>query len=298
MDESKPETTGEPWEVPESEEHAFAPKRSKYAACVFVINEGERLTRQLERMKPLSSRVDIIIADGGSTDGSVSPERLVPLGVNSLLVKRGPGKLAAQMRMALAYAIRRGYEGVIVIDGNDKDDPAAIPKFVRALDKGYDHVQGSRFLIGGRAVNTPPSRLLGIKLLHAPLISLAAGFHYTDTTNGFRAYSRRLLLDPRVAPFRAVFSRYELHYYLAIRSARLGFKVCERPVTRAYPKGKVPTKISKFRGNLLVLQTLLYACLQRYNPPATVGAQEGNDGQRVDRSHRVRREQPRPRAKV
>jgi hypothetical protein len=29
-----------------------------------------------------------------------------------------------------------------------------------------------------------------------------------------------------------VFAAYELHYYLAIRAARLGFRVIETPVTR------------------------------------------------------------------
>ncbi len=96
-------------------------------------------------------------------------------------------------------------------------------------------MQGSRFVPGGRAVRTPWARYLGIRLLHAPLISLAAGHRYTDTTNGFRAYSARFLSDPRVAPFRDVFSAYELHYYLAIRAARLGFRVAELPVTRTYP---------------------------------------------------------------
>src|SRR5205814_3914059 len=117
------------------------------------------------------------------------------------------------------------------------------------------------------AENTPIERLLGIKLVHAPLVSLAARFRYTDTTNGFRAYSRRLLLDARVAPFRNVFSHYELHYYLAIRSARLGFRVTESPVTRRYPsEGKTPTKISPVKGNLLILRTLAAAALGRFNP--------------------------------
>jgi dolichol-phosphate mannosyltransferase len=287
------------WEVPDSAEYLFAPRRSRYAVCIFVINEGERLAAQLERMHSLTDKIDVIVADGGSTDGSVDAARLTAAGVNTLLVKQGPGKLAAQMRMALAYAMRRGYEGVVVIDGNNKDDPSAIPDFTGALDEGYDHVQGSRFVPGGRAVRTPLARLLGIKLLHAPLISLSAGFRYTDTTNGFRAYSRRFLLDPLVAPFRSIFSRYELHYYLAIRAARLRYFIRELPVTRAYPAdGHVPTKISKFRGNLIVLQTLFRACLHWYDPPASRGSEEANDGQRIDRSHGVRRRQPRPPARV
>ena len=137
------------------------------------------------------------------------------------------------MRMALAYTLERGYEGVVVMDGNNKDDPAAVPAFLQLLTVGYDHIQGSRYVPGGKAIHTPWSRHLALKCLHAPLLSLAAGFRYTDTTNGFRAYSRRLLLDERVAPFRDVFSGYELHYYLAIRAARLRFHVCETPVTRS-----------------------------------------------------------------
>ena len=255
------------WQLPEFHISAFSDKRHRYCVCVFVINEGEKIRKQLALMKPLANRIDIIIADGGSSDGSLDAGFLADNGVRVLLTKTGDGRLSAQMRMALAYAMVQGYQGVVTIDGNNKDDPSAIPRFIEALDEGIDHIQGSRFIAGGRAVNTPPMRLLGVRLVHAPLISLSSRFRYTDTTNGFRAYSRRLLLDDRVRPFRKVFTAYELHYYLAIRAARLGFRVCELPVTRSYPAGgKVPTKISPVRGSLLVLKTLFSACLGRYNP--------------------------------
>lgn len=245
----------------------FAPRSSRYACAVFVLNENGRLHAQLERMRPLAGQVDIVIADGGSTDGSVADDALRARGVRALLVKTGPGKLSAQMRMALSWGLDQGYDGMIVIDGNNKDDPSAIPAFMAALDSGVDHVQGSRFIPGGRAIRTPLSRMLGIRLLHAPLISFAAGHRHTDTTNGFRAYSRKLLTDPRVAPFRDVFSAYELHYYLAIRAARLGFRLAEIPVTRAYPEdGHVPTKISPIRGNLKVLRTLFKAARHDFDP--------------------------------
>ncbi len=234
---------------------------------MFVLNENGRLHAQLDRMAPVAGLVDIVIADGGSTDGSVSRAELERRGVRALLVKTGPGRLSAQMRMALSWAMDEGYEGVIVIDGNNKDDPAAIPAFVAALDAGVDHVQGSRFIAGGKAVNTPLARLLGLRMIHAPLISVASGVRQTDTTNGFRAYSRRLLLDPRVSPFREVFTGYELHYYLAIRAARIGLRLLEVPVTRAYPlSGKTPTKISPIRGNLNILRTLFKAVRHAYDP--------------------------------
>jgi hypothetical protein len=256
------------WQVPDFSLREWGPRQARYCVCVFVLNEGPRIRAQLWRMRAWAGRVDLVIADGGSTDGALTPELLASSGVRALLTKTGPGRLSAQMRMALAYAVHRGYEGAVVMDGNNKDDPAALPDFVRLLAEGFDHVQGSRYVAGGRGVNTPLSRHLAVRWLHAPLVSLAAGFHYTDTTNGFRAYSRRLLLDPRVAPFRDVFADYELHYYLAIRAARLGLRVCETPVTRAYPpRGRIPTKIRGLSGNLRILRTLWRACRHRYDPP-------------------------------
>jgi dolichol-phosphate mannosyltransferase len=209
---------------------------------------------------------DVAIADGGSRDGSTDLAVLRDAGVRALLVKTGPGRLGAQIRMAFAWALEQGYEGVVLVDGNDKDDTAAVSLFLDELARGADFVQGSRYLPGGEGVNTPVLREAGVRLLHAPAISLAAGYWYTDTTNGFRAYSARFLRDQRVAPFRDVFRGYELHYYLAIRAARLGFKVVEVPVRREYPRGEVPSKIRGLRGGATVLQALAAACLGRFDP--------------------------------
>ena len=255
-------------DVPEHLVTEFAPKAHDYCVAIFVINENGKLHKQLKRMLPYISNVDVMIADGGSTDGSVDREIIEPLGVNSLLVKTGPGKLGAQMRMAFHWAARRGYKGVVVVDGNNKDGPEAIPEFVRMLSEGFDCVQGSRFIPGGISENLPFSRWLGLKVLHVPMMRWASGFRYTDTTNGFRAYSIRFLTDPRVAVFREVFAGYELHYYLSIRAARLGFRVTEIPVARRYPAtGPVPTKISFFRGNMNVIRCLFRACFGYYDPP-------------------------------
>ena len=253
--------------VPDHERFIFGEKRNRYCVAVFVINEGERIRRQLAVMATYADRIDIVVADGGSTDGSLAPDSLTDFRLRALLVKRGPGRLSTQMRMAIDFALEEGYDGMVVIDGNGKDEVDALSRMIELLDAGYDHVQGSRYIPGGRGINTPPSRTWAVRLIHAPLISLAAGTRYTDTTNGFRAYSRRLLADPRVAPLRDVFMGYELHYYLAIRASRLGFRVIETPVTRRYPaSGKPPTKISPVKGNLQVLRTLAAAVFGRFDP--------------------------------
>lgn len=253
--------------VPKHRKCEFSKKNSDYCVFVFVINEGQRLLSQLELMSKYGDLVDIVIADGGSSDGSTAMEKLIEKNVNALLVNESEGRLGSQMRMAFSWALDRGYKGIIVIDGNGKDGVDTIPSFVEHLQCGFDHIQGSRFIDGGYHENTPRSRLLGVKLLHAPLISLASGFKYTDTTNGYRGYSATLLDDPKISIFRDFFTGYELHYYLAVEAPRNGYQCVEIPVSRVYPsRGPVPTKIKPFTGSVNVLLKLFSVVLGRYRP--------------------------------
>ena len=255
------------WQLPLADIEFFSPRRTKYCICIPVLNEGERIRRQLATMREIGSVADVLIADGGSTDGSTNPDVLRALGVRGVVALRQREGLGSQLRAAYACALREGYEGIVTIDGNDKDDPAAIPEFIRQLEEGLDCVQGSRYVPGGKAINTPWIRALGIKLIHAPLVSLAAGVRYTDTTNGFRAYSRRLLLHPDVQPFRDVFRGYELLWYMSVRAPRTGHRTREIPVTRRYPPaGPVPTKIRSSGGYSRVLGSLIRAVSGALNP--------------------------------
>jgi dolichol-phosphate mannosyltransferase len=259
------------WKVPNAEYYELKQKKSKYCVVIPVINEGERIRKQLTKMRPYSSDIDIIIADGGSIDGSTNLKFLQSIGVRTLIEKKDKGKLSAQLRIGYAYALKQGYDGIITIDGNDKDDVNAVPNFIMELESGYDFIQGSRYVVGGKAINTPFIRDFAIKLIHAPIISLVAGCRYTDTTNGFRGYSRRYLLDQRVQPFRDIFETYELLAYLSVRASQLGYKTKEIPVTRKYPDdGKVPTKINSFSGNLYLMSILLKLILRSYNPSKNI----------------------------
>ena len=258
--------------VPRFESVEYTPKQKDYAVLIPIINEGYRIRSELERAQAahIADAADIIICDGGSTDGSTDDALLRSLGVNTLLVKRDAGKQGAQLRMGFYFVKERGYKGIITIDGNNKDSIEDVPRFIEKLRDGYDFVQGSRFVQGGRAVNTPIVRLFSVKLIHAPVISLAARQRFTDTTNAFRAYSARYLFDERVSVFRDVFMTYELLAYLSVRATQIGYKACEIPVTRAYPKkGKTPTKISFFKGNWNLMKILVKNLFGAYNPKGT-----------------------------
>lgn len=237
------------------------------ALVIPVINENGRLIGQLERIRTIQPEVDVIIADGGSSDGSTDPAVLAPLGVTTLLVKRGPGKLSAQLRMAIHHCLAGQYDGIVTMDGNGKDGVGGVARIVEALRQGYDFVQGSRFVPGGEAINTPWQRYLAIRMIHAPITSAGAHHWFTDSTNGFRGHSRRLLGDPLVAPLRDVFETYELLAYLPVAAARTGHRVTEVPVTRAYPKGEaVPTKIHGMTAYSRMIGILARASVGAYGP--------------------------------
>lgn len=255
--------------VPQFSCDEYRPKQTKYCVLIPIINEGERIIKELHRAKRagVTEAADVILCDGGSTDGSLERTRLETLGVNTLLVKEDTGKQGAQLRMGIWWALQRGYCGVITIDGNNKDSIEDVPAFIARLEDGYDLVQGSRFIRGGRALRTPLLRYLSVRLLHAPVISLTAGERFTDTTNAYRAYSAVYLTHREVQPLRDIFMTYELLAYLSVRASQLGLKTCEIPVTRAYPRaGKTPTKISFLKGNGNLLKILFANMAGKYNP--------------------------------
>lgn len=260
--------------VPQFECIEYQEKTKDYVVLIPIINEGDRIIRELKRAfrYGVADHADIVICDGGSTDGCTAESKLRKLKVNSLLIKQDSGKQGAQLRMGIWWALERGYRGIITIDGNNKDSIEDVPRFIDKLKQGYDFVQGSRFIDGGRAIRTPFVRAVSVRLVHAPIISLTARHKFTDTTNAYRAYSAEYLRDDRVQPLRDIFMTYELLAYLSVRATQVGRKACEIPVTRAYPKsGKVPTKISFLKGNSELMKILLLNAAGVYAPKETKG---------------------------
>lgn len=249
--------------------HSYAERASITAVVVPVINEGDRLHALLARMREcgIFEKFDVIVTDGGSGDGSVADERLTNEGVNTLIVKRIEGKLGTQLQGAYDFCLERGYEEIVTIDGNNKDNPEAIFKISEKLKEGFDFVQASRFVRGGSHKNTPISRLLAIRLVHSPLLSLASGFRWTDTTQGFRGYRKNLLASKQIDAFNPKLFDYKFLFYMSYAAPKLGFRCIEVPSERNYPSdGPVPTKISGITGNFKVMSSLLRVCIGQFGP--------------------------------
>lgn len=145
-------------------------------------------------------------------------------------------------RKGVGYAIKEGYQYaksngfdiVVVMAGNGKDDPKEIPRLTKPIiEEGFDYVQGSRFLPGGKGEKTPFLRKIFIRLFPVAW-TILTGVRCTEVTNGFRAYRMSILQDPRINVSQEWLDGYELEYYLHYKVLTLGYRFAERPVSKTY----------------------------------------------------------------
>lgn len=201
--------------------------------ATFAYNEGEKIRRTVGR-HPRHRAYDLLVVDDGSTDGAV--EGLDTTGVIILRNAENLG-IGASMKRAFEYALDHDYDIVAIQAGNDKDDPSEIRLLLEPILSGVaDFVQGSRFLGTGRYSNMPRYRVLGTRTIHPWLLSVATGKRVTESTNGFRAFRTTLLRDARIDWRQAWLNGYELEPYLLFKAIQLGYRHCEVPVTKVYPR--------------------------------------------------------------
>jgi dolichol-phosphate mannosyltransferase len=254
------------WQLPSYSQQEFSNKTCQYAIVLITWNEGNKLKKQLDDLQDYLSQVDVIIVDGGSNDGSTEIEYLKSKNIRTLLNCNEIG-IGKALRVGLAYSVEENYKGILTIDCNGKDGVAAIPLIIEKLEQGFDLVQASRFMKGGIHKNTPIFRRLGIHLMIIPSLFMGCGFWFTDPTNGFKGLSRNYLLDERVQPFRDVFERFNMQFYLNYCAPRHRLKVVEVPASRTYPDdGSVPTKIHGISSHLRIIYEIIKTCIGGYNP--------------------------------
>ncbi len=227
----------------------------KYLLGTCAFNEGQKIQRMLTKFNDYAT-YDVLAVDDGSDEKSF--EKIESrLGVKVLTnpLQKGAGYCVRQI---LDYAQQQGYEAVFFASGNDKDLPEDIDKLKKAIEEGFDLVQGSRYLKGGVSGGMPAYRKMATRL-HPWLFSLVAGKKITDSTNGFRAVRVSMLHDPRINLNQAWLDCYELEPYLFFKAIKLGYKVKEVPVTKIYPSKKEGyTKMKPFSGWWSILRPLFF----------------------------------------
>ena len=191
-------------------------------------NEAESVVGVIDQVLAADPRVDVLIVDDGSPDGTARlvADRAAGEPRVRLLERSAKQGLGAAYRAGFAWGLQRGYEALVEMDADLSHPPERLPALLDGL-AGADLVIGSRYVPGGRTVNW--SRLReAISRGGNAYVRLALGVPVHDCTAGYRAYRRQVL---EALPVSAVQSNgYCFQVEMVHRTWQEGFRVVEVPI--------------------------------------------------------------------
>ena len=189
------------------------------AALVPAYQAAAHLGEVLLGLAALPSKPHVLVVDDGSRDGTAQVARQFGVQVHSFAGNRGKGHA-----LLAGFELLRDFDAVVTLDADGQHPPACLPAFVAAAEAGADLVLGQREI----TPNMPPARRFANRFSSA-WCSAIAGQPIADSQCGYRLYRRDVL---RRTPVQA--SRYEVETEMAVRAARLGFKVAHVAIPTVY----------------------------------------------------------------
>jgi len=232
-------------------------------------NERENLLPLTERLFNLPVKVDLLIVDGNSTDGTseFSDELAAKHPEVHVLHEKKKGGLGRAYIAGFKWALDRGYEFIFEMDGDLSHNPDDIPAFLEKA-KDADLVLGSRYVNGIRVINWPLRRLM-LSTTAARYVRTVTGMPFTDPTGGYKCFRRRAL---QAINLDAVESNgYSFQIEMTHKLWRQGMRVAEVPIIfteRIQGHSKMSRDIVR-EALLMVWRLLLQNKLRRRpRPPA------------------------------
>jgi dolichol-phosphate mannosyltransferase len=226
-------------------------------------NERENLHEMAARLCQLPVAVDMLVVDGNSPDGTGQlADELAAKNKNmQVLHQKEKNGLGRAYCAGFAWALQRGYEFIMEMDGDFSHNPDDIPRLVEAAQNA-DLVLGSRYCNGIRVMNWPMKRLL-LSTSAARYVRLITGMPFTDPTGGFKCFRRHTLA---AIDLDAVSSDgYCFQIEMTHKIWRQGLKVVEIPIIfteRLHGHSKMSRKIV-WEALLMVWRLLFQNGLRR-----------------------------------
>ena len=215
-------------------------------------NEAENVGLLLRAIRDAAPDTDVFVVDDNSPDGTgrIADEVGSETGRVEVLHRAGKNGLGSAYREGFARVLADGYDVVVSMDADFSHDPAEIPEFLAAIDKGADLVIGSRYVTGGGTTDWPVHRQLLSRWGNAYTRAIL-GVAARDCTSGFRAYRATALAS--IDPTSTSAEGYAFLTELVRRLSTAGGVVVEQPIIfRDRTRGK-----SKMSGWIIVESMLL-----------------------------------------
>jgi glycosyltransferase involved in cell wall biosynthesis len=236
-------------------------------AIVPAFNEVEAIAATISAIHDAAPDFDVLVVDDGSSDDTAARAAAAGAAVLRMPFNLGIG---GAMQSGYVYALERGYQIAVQVDGDGQHDPSHIRDLLERMrsDPQLNMVTGSRFLDPrGEGYRSSATRRLGIRIFSG-VVSLITRQRVTDPTSGFRMTNRRGI---------ELFARDYPHDYPEVEAILLmhahRLRSCEIPV-RMRPRMTGRSAISHSQSVYYMVKVLLAVFVGLFRRRPTVEAGE------------------------
>ncbi len=191
-------------------------------------NEIENISRLLDVVLNLEPKLDVLIIDDGSPDGTGDTVAARQSDEPRLHLLRRAGKmgLGSAYVTGFRYALARDYTHIMEMDADFSHNPNDVPRLLEAAQKA-DLVIGSRYVNGVNIVNWPIKRLL-ISYFASKYVRMITKMPVKDPTGGFKCFTRKVLQS--IDLDRILSDGYAFQIEMNFRAWARGFSIKEIPI--------------------------------------------------------------------
>jgi len=193
----------------------------KTAVIIPAHNEAEGIQSLIKEIK--KQDLDVIVVDDGSTDNTckiASESKAVVLRNDKNLGK------GASLIKGFEYALSKGYDAVLTMDGDGQHRPQDIHAFISAAQSAqYGIIIGNRMT---KTENMPRIRILTNKFM-SWVISCITKQSIPDSQCGFRLIEKEVLQQIKLHT-----NNFEMESEMLIEAGRAGFAIKSVPVQTVY----------------------------------------------------------------
>jgi glycosyltransferase involved in cell wall biosynthesis len=171
----------------------------------------------LKKIMPLVKKEwvnEIIIVDGGSTDGTVEEAKKMGFRVISQEIKGHGGAILAGFNASTA-------DNIVIFGPDGNHSPDEIPQLIEKIKEGYDQVIVSRFTKSSVNLDAGVIDRFGNRLF-VFLVNVIFGGHYTDTLNESRIITRKAMSEIKFDAMNMTSTQQ-----MSIRGLKKRQKICE-----------------------------------------------------------------------
>ena len=199
----------------------------KTLVIIPTYNEAANLSDVVARLQLAQPKVDILIVDDNSPDGTGKIADSL-IGSKLFVLHRdqkaglGPAYLAG-----FNWGITRSYNFFVEMDADGSHQPEELGSLLRVASL-HDLVLGTRWMPGGSVVNWPLTRRL-ISRFGTKYASEILNLPFRDLTSGYRVLSRQLVTDILNSDLRTLGYGFQIEIVRLAAADKL--KIIEVPIT-------------------------------------------------------------------